>query len=113
MWLVSDKGLSVLKKRNTLVRQIPFDTLSILLPNLLYYENSEAHNTIFFENGYDNTYYLLQQDAGRPKFTSLDTDLRIKKVLFNDKWKNFPAYFNPEINSNSFYISMLRPELNL
>src|SRR5688572_3782717 len=109
MWLASDKGLSVLKKTNSLVRQIPFDTLSDPATKPADYENRDAHNTIFFEKGYYNAYYLLQQDAGRPKLTSLDTDLRIKKVLFNDKWKNVPAYFNPEINSNSFYIAMLRP----
>ena len=109
MWLVSDKGLSVLKKRNSLVQQIPFDTLSNTSVKPGDYENKEAHNTIFFEKGYANTYYLLQQDAGRPKLISLDTDLRIKKVLFNDEWKKVPAYFNPDVSSNSFYIAMLRP----
>jgi len=111
MWLVSDKGLALLKRRNSLVRQIPFDTLSESGVKPADYENKDAHKTIFFVKGDDNTYYLLQQDAGRPKLINLDTGLRIKKVLFNDKWKNFPAYFNPEISSNSFYIAMLRPEI--
>jgi two-component sensor histidine kinase len=52
---------------------------------------------------------LFQQDAGRPKLISLDSNLHITKALFNDEWKKFPAYFNQVFNPDTIYIAMLRP----
>ena len=110
IWLSGDNGLSVIKKRNPLVRQIPIDTLStgIEAPD---YENIKSRKTIFFEKGKNNNYFLLQKNAGRPKLICFDNNLHIIKTLFNDQWKKYPAYFNTVFNPDTFYIAFLTDKM--
>ena len=111
IWLAGSKELSVLNKRNLLVRQVSADTLSNAEIKPSDYENSESHNNIFFKEDGNNSYYLFQQDPQRPKLISLDNNFHITKALFNDEWKKYPAYFSSEFNSDSCYIAMMRPEI--
>ena len=51
---------------------------------------------------------MLQQNTGRPKIISLDRNLKVRNVLFNDKWKEYPAYFSSVFNADTFFIAILR-----
>jgi hypothetical protein len=116
LWIIGENGLSVLKKRNTHVRQIRFENTSVggITPDdfttgSLVNEPFPRKN-IFFVNYSGHGYLLLQKNAGRPKLLKFDKNLHITDVLFNDRWKQYPAYFNSVINSDSLYIAILRPE---
>jgi hypothetical protein len=114
LWLVSDKGLSVLQKRNLLVKQIPFEKKSNggITPDdytgLDAAKDTSAFKNIFFTRDLSDGYLLLQQNLGRPKLIRFDKDLHVTNALFNNEWKKYQAYFNPAISSNDFYIAILR-----
>ena len=111
LWINGDKGLSVIKKRNSLVKQIPYEETSIggITPDD-YLNIQGAFKNIFFVNGFHDDYLMLQQNPGRPKVIRFDKDLHVTNVLLNDKWKQYPVYFNPILNSENFYIAILRPD---
>jgi len=115
LWIIGSKGLSVVKKRNSQVKQIPFEKISVggITPddyvNRIVLKQETSFKNIFFINGFHNDYLLLQQDEGRPKLLRFNKDLHITNVLFNDEWKRNPAYFNPELSSEYLYIAILRP----
>jgi two-component sensor histidine kinase len=116
LWLVGDRGLSVLNKRNDLVKQIPFEKVSAdgITPD--DYTNGDLlkgtpFRNIFLTGDLDGNCLLLQSNPGRPKLLRFGKDLRITHALLNNKWKEYPAYFNPVIRSENFYIAILRPEI--
>ena len=109
LWTVSNRQLSLLRKRNELARQISFDTLSATSIGASEYENEDGRKNIFLEKGRNNRYFLLQQNAGRPKLICLDSNLRIIKTLLNDEWKKYPAYFSTDFNPDTFYVAIMRP----
>ena len=117
MWIIGDRGVSVLKRRNSQVKQIPFENISVNGITPMDYINRDVlkqnirFKNIFFVRGLADDYLLLQQNEGRPKLLRFDKNLHITDALFNDEWKKYPAYFNPELSSESFYICILRPEL--
>lgn len=110
IWLSGDNGISVIKKRNLVARQIPFDTISVSGIKPADFENADTRKSIFFEKGKNNTYFLLQQNAGRPKLICLDRNLHITKALFNDQWKQYAAYFNTVFNPDTFYIAFMNQD---
>jgi len=107
LWINGVEKLSMLKKRKSTVRHIPFDT-STDIP-VKDYINIDGHQSIFFEKGKYNQYFLLQQDTARPKLICLDENLKIKKVLFDNEWKKYPAFFSQNFDPDIFYIAFLRP----
>jgi len=114
-WVTGDKGLSILKKKNSLVKQVHFEEESIGGITPKDYINRDLtkedipFQNMFFVNNFDGSYLLLQQNAGRPKLLRFDKDLHITNTLFNNKWREYPAYFNPSLRPNEFYIAILRP----
>ncbi|HET6769907.1 MAG TPA: histidine kinase, partial [Chitinophagaceae bacterium] len=116
LWILGNKGLSALKKRNPLVKQIPFENLSIdgITPtdyvNRDVFKEDIPFKNLFFVKGLDDHYLLLQQNAGRPKILLFDKNLRITHALLNKDWKDYPAYFNPLVSSEEFFIAILRPQ---
>lgn len=111
LWTIGYEKLSIIKKRESAFRHIYFDTLSFTGVKPQDYMNGrEARQNIFFEKGRNDLYFLLQQNPQRPKLICLDKELRIKNVLFNDEWKQYPAYFRQEFDPDSFFIALLRPE---
>jgi len=122
LWIISDKGLSVLKKRTLLVKQVRFEEKSVDGISPDDYINRDLLKTkmppknIFFIkrpaiNGFDDNYLLLQQNPGRPKLLSLDKNLHITHALFNKEWRQNPAYFNPVVSSEDLYIAILTPKI--
>ena len=116
LWILGNKGLSVLKKRNRVVKQIRFEEVSIdgIIPTDYinrdaYKENIPFKNLCFVKN-IDDSYLLLQQNEGRPKLLRFDKNLHITHALLNKEWKDHPAYFNPRISSGDFYIAIMRPK---
>ena len=122
LWIISDIGLSVLRKRTLLVKQVRFEEESVdgITPD--DYINRDLikikippKNIFFVKNpitlGVDDNYLLLQQNPGRPKLLSLDKNLYITHALFNREWKENPAYFNPVISSENLYIAILTPKV--
>jgi two-component sensor histidine kinase len=116
LWIISDKGLSVLKKRTPMVRQVRFEEASVDGITPQDYINRDLikinipFQNIFFVKGWNESYYLLQQNPGRPKLLRLDKNLHITHSLFNKEWKENSAYFNPVIHSEEFYIAILRQQ---
>jgi len=116
LWILGNKGLSVLKKRNPVVKQIRFEDVSIDGITPTDYINRDAYKedipfkNLFFVKSMDDGYLLLQQNAGRPKILRFDKNLHITHALLNNEWKNYPAYFNPRISSGDFYIAIMRPQ---
>jgi two-component sensor histidine kinase len=113
LWIMGNKGLSVLKRRNQLVKQIRFEEESIDGITPTDYINRDAKEKIpfknlFFVKSIDDSYLLLQQNEGRPKLLRFDKNLHITHALFNKEWKDHPAYFNPRISSADFYIAIMR-----
>ncbi len=109
LWVMSEKQLAVVKRRNAVVRQIPFDTVSVPGLKAADMENTDGRKNIFFEKGRGDNYFLLQQDPGRPKLICLDGGLKVRKVLLDDEWKKYPAYFSTEFNPDTFYVAVMRP----
>ncbi|HEX7845548.1 MAG TPA: ATP-binding protein [Chitinophagaceae bacterium] len=110
LWVMGDKGLSVIKKMNAVVKPVLFDESSTHGITANDYMNSlNAFTNIFFVNGVADDYIMLQPNPGRPKLIRFDKNLHITAALFNDKWKQNPAYFNPSIETENFYIALLRP----
>ena len=105
LWVTSKDGLAVIKKKNSVVHQFPFDTISLSAGD---YENPNGRMNMFLEEG-RNHYYLLQPDPGRPKLICLDRDFHISHTLFNDEWKKYPAYFNRDFDEDNFYVALMRP----
>ena len=113
LWTIGYEKLSMIKKRSNIFRHFYFDTLSITGLRPQDYMNgpeSEGRQNIFIENGRNGQYYILQQNPGRPKLISIDKDLRIKSVLFNNEWKRNPAYFRQEFDPDSSFIAILTPD---
>jgi hypothetical protein len=52
---------------------------------------------------------LLQQNDKRPKLICIDKNFQIKKALFNDEWKQYPAFFSQSFDPDTFYIAIMRP----
>jgi two-component sensor histidine kinase len=109
LWIQSSDKISMIKKRGDVIHHIPFDTLSVSSVQPKDYDNSSGRQNIFFEKGKSGYYFLLQQNEGRPKLICLDNNLRIRKALFNDEWKKYPAFFSQSFDPDTFYIAMLRP----
>jgi len=116
LWILGNKGLSVLKKRNPVVKQIRFEEVSIdgITPtdymNRDVYKENIPFKNICFVKSIDDGYLLLQQNAGRPKLLRFDKNLHITHAVLNNEWKNYPAYFNPVIRSEEIYIAIMRPK---
>lgn len=111
LWTIGFEKLSMIKKRETAFRHLYFDTVSFAgIKPEDYMNGGEARQNIFFEKGKNEQYFLLQQNPGRPKLICLDKELRIKKVLFNDERKQYPAYFRQEFDPDTFFIALLKPE---
>jgi two-component sensor histidine kinase len=113
LWISGNKGLSVLKKRNAVVKQVRFDEESIDGITPKDYVNRDAKEKIpyvslFFVKSIDDSYLLLQQNEGRPKLLRFDKNFHITHVLLNKEWKDYPAYFNPRIGSDDFYVAIMR-----
>src|SRR5688572_1572854 len=118
LWIIGDRGLSVLKKRSSWVKQIPFEKRSVggitpvdYINRNVFKENITPFKNIFFARGLADDYLLLQQNEGRPKLLRFNKDLHITNALFNDKWKKYPAYFNPILKSENLYIAIVRPTI--
>src|SRR5258705_1044862 len=112
LWIEGIGKLSMIKKRGSIVRHIPFDTLSsTAIKPEDYINDINGHQTIYFEKGRDDHYFILQKNTGRPKLICLDNNLRIKKALFNDEWKQYPAFFSKEFNPDTFFIAFMRPKV--
>ena len=112
LWTIGNEKLSMVKKRENVFRHIYFDSLSVtgIKPqDYMNGEEVEGRQNIFFEKGKNGQYYFLQQNPGRAKLICLDRDLRIKSALFNDEWKQYPAYFRQEFNPDTLFIALLRP----
>ncbi|HET6996142.1 MAG TPA: ATP-binding protein, partial [Chitinophagaceae bacterium] len=111
LWIVGDKGLSILQKRNSSVRQVSFGESSVAGIGPNDYQNKDNHHNIFFVKGKNNSHLLFQQDAGRPKLIRFDNKLHITDALFNDEWKKYPAYFSTDFDIDTCYIAMMRPDI--
>lgn len=111
LWIAGTEKISVIKKLDRRVRHIPFDTSSFTGIHPKDYENTDGRQNVFFVKGGNGMYFLLQQNTGRPKLICFDNNLQIKKVLFNDRWKEYPAFFSPEFRPDTFYIAIMRPEI--
>ena len=111
LWTIGYEKLSMIKKRETAFRHIYFDTLSFggIKPQD-YMNDGEARQNIFFERGANDQYFLLQQNPGKPKLICFDSNLHIKNALFNDQWKQYPAYFRQEFDPDTSFIAFLKPE---
>ena len=108
LWIDGTEKFSMIKKRRSFVRHIPFDTLSAPGIKAESYMNIDTRQTIFFEKGRDGKYFILQQNEGRPKLICLGNNLQIEKVLFNNEWKNYPAFFSQDFHPDTFYIAFMR-----
>lgn len=108
LWVMGFEKLSMIRKRGHFVRHIYFDSLSATGLKPEEYTNTGRQNS-FFEKGKNGLYFLLQQNPGRAKVVCLDRDLRVKKALLNNEWKQYPAYFGREHNPDSLFIAILRP----
>jgi two-component sensor histidine kinase len=113
LWISGEKGLSVLKRKNTLVKQIRYEEHSIGGITPADYLNRDGKldipfQNMFFVKGGNDEYLLFQQNPGRPKIIRFDRNLKITGSLFNDQWKSYPAYFNPHINAEKIYVAILR-----
>jgi two-component sensor histidine kinase len=115
LWIIGEKGLSILKKRNAQVKQVPFEKISIdgIKPDDYISGNPATDpypvKNILYVSHSGGNYLIFQKNPGRPKLLKFDKDLHITNALFNDKWKQYPAYYNPVLNSDTFYIAILRP----
>ena len=109
LWVQGSDKMSMIKKRGNVIRHVPFDTLSVSEIQPKDYDNTSGRQTIFFEKGKDGNYFLLQQNEKRPKLICLDNNLRIRKALFNDEWKQYPAFFSQSFDPDTFYIAIMRP----
>ena len=115
MWLAGNKGVSVVRKRNPELRRIPFEKMSIdgIVPedyiNRDILKEDIPFQNMYFFKGVSNDYWLIQQNTGRPKLLRFNKDLHITNALINNKWRRYPAYFNPERYSEDLYIAILRP----
>jgi two-component sensor histidine kinase len=109
LWIQGIEKLSMIKMRGNVIRHVYFDTLSAPGFNVKDYMNEDARQNIYWEKGRNGNYFLLQQKAGRPKLTCFDKNLHVKKILFNDEWKDYPAFFKREFDPDTLYIAMLRP----
>ncbi len=109
LWVRGFERLSMIRKRGDVVRHIYFDTLSATGIKPRDFLNTGRQN-IYLEVGKNEQYFFLQQNPGRPKLICLDKDLRIKKALLNDEWKQYPAYFSPDFDPDTLYIGILRQE---
>ncbi|HEV8273110.1 MAG TPA: ATP-binding protein [Chitinophagaceae bacterium] len=109
LWIQGSDKMSMIRKRGEFIRHLPFDTLSVSDIQPKDYDNSDAHQNIFFEKGRNGNYFLLQQNEKRPKLIYLDNNLRIRKALFNDEWKQYPAFFSQTFDPDTFYIAIMRP----
>jgi len=109
LWVQGSDKMSMIKKRGNIIRHVPFDTLSVSDIQPGDYDNTSGRQTIFFENGKDGNYFLLQQNDKRPKLICIDKNFQIKKALFNDEWKQYPAFFSQTFDPDTFYIAIMRP----
>ncbi|HEX5652566.1 MAG TPA: histidine kinase [Chitinophagaceae bacterium] len=109
LWLLANDRLSLVKKRTDIVRHIPFDSNAVAGIRPADYDNTDGRMSMFFENGKNGNYLMFQQNAGRPKIINFNKDLQITQALFNDQWKNYPAYFRSDYNPDSFFIAFMRP----
>ena len=115
LWIIGEKGLSILKKRNAHVRQVPFEKISIdgikpedYISGNIANDPYPVKNILYVSHSGGN-YLIFQKNPGRPKLLKFDKDFHITNALFNDKWKQYPAYYNPVLTSDIFYIAILRP----
>ena len=111
LWIQGPDKMSMIKRRGEVIRHLPFDTLSVTDIQPKDYENTSGRQTIFFEKGDDGNYFLLQQNEKRPKLICIDKNFKIKKALFNDKWKQYPAFFSQFFDPDTLYIAIMRPEV--
>ena len=111
LWINGVEKISMIKKRRGLVKHVPFDTLTNAGIQPKDYINTDGRQNIFFEKGRKGEYYILQQDEVRPKFICLDENLKIKKVLFNNEWKEYPAFFTQDLSLDTFYIAFMRADI--
>lgn len=108
LWIDGTEKFSMIKKRRSFVRHVPFDILSATGAEPESYINIDTRQTIFFEKGREDKYFILQQNEGRPKLICLDNNLQIEKVLFKDEWKRYPAFFSQDFRPDTFYIAFMR-----
>jgi len=108
LWIQGPDKMSMIKKRGGIIRHIPFDTLSVSDIQPKDYDNTSGRQTVFFEKGRDGNYFLLQQNDKRPKLICIDKNFQIKKALFNDEWKQYPAFFSQSFDPDTFYIAIMR-----
>ena len=116
LWLLGERGLSMLRKRNQQVFQFPFEKKSAGGITPADYINRNVikgtpFKNIYFINGPGDGYFMLQSNPGRPKLIRMDATLHITHTLFNDRWKEYSAYFRPESQDEKFYIAILRNEI--
>ncbi|HEV8284525.1 MAG TPA: ATP-binding protein [Chitinophagaceae bacterium] len=109
LWVQGSDKMSMIKKRGDVIRHVPFDTLSESDIQPKDYDNTSGRQTIFFEKGKDGNYFLLQQNDKRPKLICIGKNFQIKKALFNDEWKQYPAFFSQSFDPDTFYIAIMRP----
>ncbi len=114
-WILGERGLSMLCKRNQQVTQVPFEKNfpgGITPADFINRDviKGTPFRNIFFIKGPGDGYLLLQENPGRPKLIRLDANLHIRDVIFNDQWKEYPAYFRPVSQEGKLYMAMLRVE---
>ena len=109
LWIQGPERMSMIKKRSDVIRHIPFDTSSTSGIQPKDYDNSSGRQNVFFEKSKNGNYFLFQQNENRPKLIYLDKNLRMQKVLLNDEWKQYPAFFSQSFDSDTFYIAIMRP----
>jgi two-component sensor histidine kinase len=108
-WVVGYEKLSIIKKDNSIIKHVYYDTSSISIKPSDYLQNEESRINQFLEKGRDGRYYLLQKDAGRPKLICFEKDFRVKTIVLNNDWKQYPAYFSRDFDPDTFFVALLKP----
>jgi hypothetical protein len=91
LWIFGKEKLFIVKRVNPGIRHIPFDTISATGIQPRDYDNSSERQTVYFEKGRNNQYFLLQKNEDRPKLICFDSNLHVKTSLFNNEWKQYPC----------------------
>ena len=108
LWIFGKEKVFMVKRLNPGIRQILFDTISAAGIQPRDYDNSSERLTVFFEKGRDDQYFLLQKNENRPKLICFDNTLHVKAALFNNEWKQYPAFFRKSFDPDTFYVAIMR-----
>jgi two-component sensor histidine kinase len=108
LWIFGKDKLYTVKRLNPGIRNIMFDTITAVGIQPKDYDNSNERLTVFFEKGRNNQYFLLQKNEDKPKLICFDNNLHVKTALFNNEWKQYPAFFRKSFDPDTFYVAIMR-----